>query len=156
MTGASVALRRAGDDRLPYVRALLERNGLPTGDLGSSPASLYVAYDGADGADGPDGSDPVGVGGLEIHGPDGLLRSVAVEERARGRGIGTALCGTLEERAAADGAGTLYLLTTTAAGFFAGRGYAAVERGTVPPAIRGTTEFADLCPETATVMRKRL
>jgi amino-acid N-acetyltransferase len=51
---------------------------------------------------------------------------------------------------------TLYLLTTTAAAFFARHGYETVERDTVPARIRGTTEFDDLCPDSAVCMRKRL
>lgn len=69
---------------------------------------------------------------------------------------GTALCDRLEDRASADGVETLYLLTTTAAEFFADRGYVAVERSGAPDAIRGTTEFADLCPSSATCMAKSL
>jgi len=162
MDVAQLVLRRAEDARLGYVRTLLERNGLPSADVGSTPARFYLGYrvDETDGANerdkADDGGDPVGVGGIELHGPDGLLRSIVVERSARGRGVGTALCDALEERAAADGAETLYLLTTTAADFFAGRGYAEIERSGAPPAIRETTEFAELCPETATVMRKRL
>ena len=54
------------------------------------------------------------------------------------------------------GVETLYLLTTTAPEFFGERGYAEVNREEAPEAIRGSTEFADLCPTTATCMRKRL
>jgi amino-acid N-acetyltransferase len=81
---------------------------------------------------------------------------VVVERSVRGEGIGTALCDRLEAVAREDGVGTLYLLTTTAREFFADRGYAAIDRNEAPETIRGTTEFADLCPETAACMRKRL
>lgn len=156
MDAAQLTLRRAGDERLPYVRALLERNGLPAADLGSTPARFYVGYRTDEERDDAEAADPVGIGGIERCGSDGLLRSVVVEQSERGAGVGTALCDALEEGAGARGVGALYLLTTTAADFFAGRGYAEIERTAAPPAIRGTTEFAELCPETATVMRKRL
>ena len=159
MTDVTVALRRvdaAGDgtgddedaDALSYVEALLEREDLPARDVRSSPAAFYVAED----ADG----DRVGVGGVERYGTAGLLRSVVVAPSVRGDGYGTALCDALEARTREDGVETLYLLTTTAAGFFAGRGYAAVDRDDAPAAIRSTTEFEDLCPASATCMRKRL
>lgn len=142
-----LTLEPADDDTLPYVEALLEENGLPSADVRSKPGCFHVAFA---------AGERVGVGGVEVHGSAGLLRSLAVERSVRGRGFGTAICERLEAAARADGVGTLYLLTTTAPGFFADRGYAEIERGEAPDAIRGTTEFADLCPETAVPMRKRL
>lgn len=143
----AIALRPADGDGLGYVETLLERNGLPAGDVRSKPDCFYLAHE---------NDRRVGVGGVEVHGTDGLLRSVVVERSARGEGYGRALCEALEERAATEGVEALFLLTTTAADFFADRGYEAVDRDRVPDAIRGTTEFADLCPDSATVMRKSL
>ena len=144
---ATVTLRRADESTLPYVEALLECSGLPSADVRSKPDCFYVGYD---------GDERVGVGGLEIYGPAGLLRSVAIERSLRGRGYGTELCDALEAEARADGVETLYLLTTTASEFFADRGYAEVERSAVPATIRRTDEFDDLCPETALCMRRSL
>jgi len=143
----TIALREADD--LDYVEGLLARNGLPSGDVRSKPGCFYV---------GDAGDERVGIGGIERHGDGsvGLLRSLVVEETHRAAGVGTALCAALETRAAADGVDTLYLLTTTAAGFFAGRGYAGIEREDVPTPIRRTDEFDHLCPASATCMRKRL
>ncbi|WP_254769187.1 arsenic resistance N-acetyltransferase ArsN2 [Salinilacihabitans rarus] len=146
MTDATLTLRRADAD-LSYVESLLDANDLPSRDVRENPDCFYVASD---------GDDRVGVGGIERYGADGLLRSVVVERSARGNGFGTALCEALEAEARADGVERLYLLTTTAAGFFAARGYAEVERADAPPAIRRTTEFDELCPATAACMRKSL
>ena len=44
-------------------------------------------------------------------------------------------------------------LTTTAEGYFARHGFGAIDRATVPPAIRSSAEFSTLCPTTAVVMR---
>lgn len=128
-----------------YVRTLLEGEGLPSSDVERSPARFYVAVD---------GSDTVGVGGIETYGDCGLLRSVVVEASARGEGRGTALCDALEARAREEGVETLYLLTTTAAPFFADRGYVETPRTDVPDAIGRTAEFEDLCPAAATCMKK--
>jgi amino-acid N-acetyltransferase len=147
MGESTIALRRVDDDAIRYVEDLLSANDLPAADVRAKPDCFYVGYD---------GDAPVCAGGVERYGADGLLRSVVVEQSARGRGIGTALCDELEARAAADGVETLYLLTTTATDFFAGRGYVEVAREDAPPAIRGTTEFAELCPDTATCMRRAL
>lgn len=147
MSGTTLAVERAGEGTLAYVESLLEENDLPSADVRSKPECFYVGYD---------GGEPVCAGGLEVHGSAGLLRSVVVERQARGEGFGSAVCDRLESAARAEGVGALYLLTTTASGFFADRGYAEIERSEAPEAIRGTTEFADLCPATATCMRKRL
>ncbi|WP_255195287.1 arsenic resistance N-acetyltransferase ArsN2 [Halorarius litoreus] len=146
MDDGPVTLQPA-DDSLPYVEALLDGAGLPSRDVRESSGWFYVGY-----VDG----ERVGVGGIEPYGTDGLLRSVVVEPAARGRGLGTALCAALEAEARAVGVDTLYLLTTTAAPFFAARGYDAIDRTEPPAAIQRTTEFDDLCPTTATCMRKRL
>lgn len=147
MTGSSLTLESAAGDDLQYVESLLARNDLPTGDVRAKADCLYVATA---------GSRRVGVGGVETYGSAGLLRSVVVARAARGEGYGTALCDRLEAHAAEGGVETLYLLTTTAAEFFAERGYETIDRADAPPAIRDTTEFDDLCPSSATCMRKRL
>ncbi len=138
-------LREAGPEELDRVEALLERYGFPTADLRDGPVTLHLAE-----ADG----EVVGVGGLETYGEAALLRSVAVE--APGEGHGSAICDALEAQAKEQGVGTLYLLTETAAGFFAGRGYERIEREAAPAAIRDTAEFDALCGDGAVAMRKRL
>ena len=85
-----------------------------------------------------------------------MFRSVVVEESTQGEGVGTALCERLERTARGKGIERLYLLTTTAAGFFDRRGYATIDRSESPAAIRETAEFAELCPATAVCMRKLL
>jgi amino-acid N-acetyltransferase len=60
---------------------------------------------------------------------------VVVEEHARGEGVGTELRVALEATAREGGVEWLFLLTTTAA---------------------DTTEFAALCPASATCLRKSL
>ena len=142
-----LTLRRAEEGDLAYVETLLEENGLPSRDVRAKPECFYV---------GCDGDGRVGVGGVEVYGSDGLLRSVVVERSARGNGFGAALCDALEGEARADGVERLYLLTTTAADFFAERGYVEIERSAAPASIRRTAEFEDLCPATATCMEKSL
>jgi N-acetylglutamate synthase-like GNAT family acetyltransferase len=50
----------------------------------------------------------------------------------------------------------MYLLTTTAAGFFERRGYVAAARESAPAEIRATREFADICPASSAFMVKHL
>lgn len=147
MTGAAITLQRADDATRSYVEALLEQNDLPWQDVEDNPDCFYVAYD---------DEEPVGIGGIEPYGVHGLLRSVVVEESARGSGVGTALCDELEAVARSNGIETLYLLTTTAAAFFADRGYVEMARAEAPTPIQRTTQFEDRCPATATCMKKSL
>jgi len=147
MTDSKLALRRADDEDLAYVQTLLRENDLPTADVRSKPDCFYVGHR---------GGERVAVAGLERRGSDALVRSVVVEASSRDRGVGSALCVALEAEAEAAGVETLYLLTTTAAGFFADRGFEEIGRSEAPPSIRDTEEFAELCPASAACMRKRL
>ena len=99
---------------------------------------------------------PAGVIGLELHGSEALLRSLAVTADARSSGCGGALIAELEAFARSKGVNELYLLTETAESYFASRGYRSVERGSVADSIRQTREFSSLCPADAAVMKKSL
>ena len=173
---STVELRPAEPGDREYVEELLAENDLPTSDLDSAYPALFVCESGE--------GERVGVGGLEVAGaeseadgsegdvegsedegevdeverePDaGLLRSVAVEESARGAGYGTAICERLLDRARVADLDAVFLLTTTAEDFFADLGFERVERSRVPDSIQGTAEFSDLCPASATCMKKGL
>ena len=146
MTGAA-SLEPLEPDRLDRVEALLEANDLPRSDVRSDSVTIYGCR-----ADG----ELVGIGGLELYGSAGLLRSVAVREPFRGQGYGRRITESLEDRAAKQGVETLFLLTTTAGEFFRSLGYREIDRTTVPEPIAATSEFADLCPASAVAMRKRV
>ena len=94
--------------------------------------------------------------GLEFYGPDALLRSLAVTPELRSRGLGGRLVEHAERHARAHGARTIYLLTTTAEGFFRSRGYLAASRDSAPPRIQSSTEFAGLCPASSAFLSKHL
>jgi len=99
---------------------------------------------------------PVGLVGLELFGRHALLRSLVVDPRFRATGIGSRLVEHAEAHARAHGVESIYLLTTTADGFFIARGYVHAERSTAPESIRGTREFASLCPASSAFMIKHL
>lgn len=98
----------------------------------------------------------VGCVGLEVLEEVGLLRSVAVDEAHRGSGLGKELVEAMEEHARKQGVQELYLLTTTAEGFFAGLGYSKLAREAAPAGIAGTEQFASLCPSSSSFMVKTL
>ena len=98
----------------------------------------------------------IGCAGLEAHGDLGLLRSVAVRAMARGMGLGSELVARVTGVARGQRLRELFLLTTTAAGFFERRGFEAVPRSSVPPEIAESWEFRVGCPQTALPMRLAL
>jgi len=142
-----ITLRPAEPHDSAYIEARLDECGLPVEDLDAVLECLYVCE-----VEG----ERVGAGGFEQYGTVALLRSVVVDETLRGEGYGTALCSALLDRARAAGVEEVYLLTTTAAAFFAELGFERTDREAVPGPIRGTTQFSDLCPDTATCMRREL
>jgi len=97
-----------------------------------------------------------GVVGLELINNNALLRSLAVIEPHRSKGLATQLLKEIEKYARSNQVDTLYLLTLTAERFFTKRGYRKTDRKSAPPAIQETAEFKSLCPATAVCMKKQL
>jgi len=97
----------------------------------------------------------VGVAAVEPCGAYGLLRSAAVDQSMRGRGVGRALVQHLIADAEMKGYRALYLLTTTAENYFPASGFIVASRDSVPTEIQSTSEFTDICPSSATVMRRQ-
>ncbi len=134
--------------RTAKVMNLLAACSLPNADITEKKLEHFFGCGAQD--------DPQGVVGIELYGEVALLRSLAVDKGARGRGCGKRLVQEAERYAARCGVKRLYLLTTTAERFFQALGYAKVDRDSVPDPIRGTTEFTSLCSASAVVMAKDL
>ena len=147
-TVSAVELRPARPAEFDAIAGLLRAADLPVEDLDAVMLDAFVVA--------TEGGACVGVVGLEIHGPNALLRSLAVEPRHRSRGLGAGLVDAIETEARARGVTALYLLTTTATAFFERVGYAAHDRAAVPSAIAATTEFSSLCPDTADCLWRNL
>ena len=144
---ATTHIRPAGDTDLAAIEELLSQNDLPLDGVREALDTFVVAE-----ADG----DLVGVAGLEICCDDALLRSVAVSPEWRSRGVGRALVTRAISDAEARGIRALYLLTTTAEGYFPSLGFKKVERADVPEAVRATREFTVACPASAAAMSRSL
>lgn len=96
------------------------------------------------------------MGGFEQYGATALLRSMAVDASLRGTGVGQTLLDTVRQQARQQGVRELYLLTTTAADFFAKRGFSVISRTDTPPELQASREFQGVCPASATAMVARL
>jgi len=132
------------DDRL---RAALSGAGLPVDDLTEAGRSFYrFSQDG----------ETVGFGGLELYGAAALLRSIVVLSDRRGFGFGHVIALALLDQAHRKGAGTAYLLTETAAPFFASLGFRPIARAEAPAQILATRQAASLCPASAALMMRSL
>ena len=134
-------LRPARPTEFDAIVGLLSAAELPVEDLNVTMLDGFIVA--------TEGDVCVGVVGLEIYESNALLRSLAVEQQHRSRGLGTRLVDAIETEVQTRGVTALYLLTTTATMFFERVGYTAHDRATVPPSIAATTEFSSLCPDTA-------
>lgn len=144
---SNLTLRTATEADTEVIRDLLERNGLPTSDLSTARPEFVIAST---------AEQIVGIGALQYFGSTALLRSVAVETRWRGTGVGRAIVIELERRARAAGVTELILLTLTAPNFFRTLGYKEKPRAEVPPSVLNSAEFRSLCPASAVCLVKRL
>jgi N-acetylglutamate synthase-like GNAT family acetyltransferase len=142
-----VNLRPARPEDLNHIAALLEPAGLPRAGVAESLGHFFV-LESEQGI--------VATAGLESYDGVGLLRSVVVAPSHRGRGLAGRLCQRVGEHARTLGHEALYLLTLDAQEFFAGHGFQRVAREEAPECIRGSQEFSELCPDSATLMRRVL
>lgn len=144
---SSVSYTMAREEDVEAIVALLKTNNLPVSDLGTGQRMFLVALS--------DGK-TVGCVAVEMYGNAGLLRSLAVNNELRGKGIGQKLVAEAEAWSRNNGLKSLYLLTTTAAGFFPKAGWKNTERASAPESIAASSEFASACPTTAICMMKEL
>ena len=132
---------------LPAVEQLLVTTGLPVDGVDENFGDFIVAEK---------ENGIAGVIGIERYGGVALLRSAAVAPDSRGIGVGGRLVETILERAAAQGVGEVYLLTTTAADYFPRFGFTETPRSHAPEQLRASREFQGACPATAILMKRSL
>ncbi|MBG6287818.1 GNAT family N-acetyltransferase [Pseudomonas nitroreducens] len=128
------------------VQALLEAD-LPGDDV-ALPGKVFYAFQ-------LEGQH-IGYAGLEVYGPDALLRSVLIDPLHRKRELGSLVVSEVEKLAREAGIETLHLLTTNQTAFFERIGYVLTPRQVAPPDIAGTAQFKTLCPSSANYLRKNL
>jgi len=142
-----MTIDRAQRSDLPEILNLLERHHLPPDGVREHVASMVVARE---------HGEIVGVAAAELYADGALLRSVAVDPLAQGKGIGHQLTEAVLRLARERDIDTVFLLTTTAEKFFPRFGFEQISRSDVPATVQASVEFQSACPASAIVMRKRL
>lgn len=126
--------------------ALIKSCGLPTQDISDITKLFVITED----------NEVIGTVGIEFYDKRALLRSLAVTYNNRSKGMGKNLIHFIEDFAKSNGAGELFLLTTTASEFFSKLSYQNIKREDVPVSIQKSSEFTSTCPSSATAMKKIL
>lgn len=135
------------NSNIEKIKALLKENKLPYEDIISSKVEFITREF---------GEKIVGCIGVENYGEDALLRSFAVDDKYKSKGIGKELLDKLIETCQQKGINKLHLLTTTADKYFLKKGFQISERSEAPQAILLTKEFSDICPASSVYMVKEL
>ncbi len=142
-----IRVDRFQPDDEPAILRLLADNGLPTdGLLDHLDTALVVRL----------GHRVVACAALELYADGALLRSVAVHDAHKRSGLGRQIVRAALHLARQRGATSVYLLTTTAEGFFPRFGFRRIARADVPAGVRTSVEFQYACPATALVMAANL
>ena len=142
-------LRPASAADAAIVNELLKSNMLMELDTGAQFGPQYVVAV-------EEGASIVGIAGVELYGDDGSLRSVAVSEVARSRGLGSRITADRIGSARSQGMRALYLLTTTAESYFARLGFAVIAREAAPVAIAASYQWNSACPFSSVAMKLTL
>jgi UDP-N-acetylmuramate: L-alanyl-gamma-D-glutamyl-meso-diaminopimelate ligase len=134
LKGLGDAFMFATPDDQPAVLALCESYGLPPTDFDESSETLILRE--------PEGG-IVGCCSLKVAGQQALLYNLAVDRSRRGEGLGWILADGTIRRARTLGVRAIYLATTDAADFFAGKiGFLPTRSDEIDPALRGSPHFA--------------
>lgn len=142
-------LRPATADDFAAIVRLLDEASLIASDLNPAQTSSFLLL--------CDAAHVLACGAVErFDDRAGLVRSVAVRPIHRGKGYATRVMRSLETHARHRGIDRLFLLTTTAAGFFSRLHFERCERSLAPESMRASSQFAGLCPSTAVCMCKDL
>jgi amino-acid N-acetyltransferase len=145
----TMKIRPARAEDYNLIQALLVASELPAEDVSEKAPIRFLIAQYAE-------AQLAGCIGLEVHGRDGLLRSLAVQPSVRAQGKGRALVDAVHGLAATAGIERLWLLTTTANAFFLRLGYELADRASAPELIKRSLQFASICPASAICMTRTL
>jgi N-acetylglutamate synthase-like GNAT family acetyltransferase len=141
---SEIEISPATEQDIETIKDLLFANSLPVAGVDEHWRTFVIARE---------GDRIVGCGGAEAYQFAALIRSIAVDEGYRSKGVGRRIVRQLLDRLASRGLREFYLLTTTAEAYFKKRGFKRIDRDEVHPQLLNSREFQDACPESATCMR---
>ncbi len=144
MSNTPLTLRSATPSDWPWIAALLQSHALPLDGAQQHLGTYFLAV-----CD----NKLVGCAGMEVYGRDALLRSVAVMPDQQGHGVGQRLVTRIIAEAKQRHIASLYLLTTSAADYFARLGFQRLSAQDAPLALQQSVEFQGVCPSSAILMR---
>ncbi|NKB64426.1 MAG: GNAT family N-acetyltransferase [Gammaproteobacteria bacterium] len=150
--------RSMTEEQRSQIVDLLEQGGLPVNDLSQVDWLELLVWQ--------ESKQIRAVGGLQRCGDSVLLRSIATDPDYRGKGIASSLINQLHLLARDNHFEEVYLLTTDAESYFRGNSnnkgsktsldYQPIEREYAPASIKQSSQFSELCPASAILMKKRL
>lgn len=129
------------------IRALLVGAALPLPSPLDERVSMLILRE---------GREVIACAGYERYGEYALLRSVAVQEAARGKGLGRRLLEGTCERLRHLGVSTIFLLTLNAGHFFERLGFSSVDLAHIPKPVLRSQEFSLPCCKTASYWSRKL
>lgn len=141
-----ISYRTATVEDFPEIVTLLVECELPYSDIVAGKQNFIVAEI---------DSKTIGCAGFEAYNENGLFRSLAVKPLYRKIGIAQTLTDKALILGEEQGVKHFFLLTTTADSYFKKLGWIAIDRISVPDAIRSTEEFSSICPSTSTCMANK-
>ena len=143
MVGKEYTIRIAREADLVMIHKMLTENGLTTEGVEGNLDNFFVA----------DHQGTFGVIGLEFSNDEVLLRSLAICEHMRKRGIGSALVEYSLNMARAEGKKGAYLLTNTADKFASRWGFSKIERYEIPESLIQSSTLNNFCPDSSICMK---
>ena len=139
-------IRTAKDTDFSAIDKLLSENGLTTSGVRENLSNFLVA----------ECEDVVGVIGIEFAESGIMLRSLAISQALRKRGIGAALFNRCLEMARTAGGKEAYLLTNTAEKFVARWGFEKIQRTEIPADLMQSSALNNFCPVSSLCMKLKL
>ena len=118
-------------------------NNLPIHDISYGKQVFWIQLE---------GERILAVCGIEEYNDFALLRSLAVLKHRQSSGIGSKIYKHVVEECSKNNIARLFLLTTTASGFFSKYGWTSISRKAVPLVIQESEEFKSICPVNADCM----
>lgn len=139
-----ISILKANEFDYQQIIELLTKSNLPTEGVREVLSSTIVAKD---------GEDVIGCAAIEMYNNSTLLRSVAVDDRYQGKGIGLKLTQNLIGLSQNSNIKEIYLLTETAENYFTKLGFTKIPRAQAPTEIQQSEEFSAICPQSSSVLK---